>query len=670
MVVPSIEARRAPLETAFASLGIPYAIEGAQRLPRTPVGRALLGLVRFAWLDGGRSDLFEYLRSPYSGIARSRADFVEGRLRGRAVSSPARVEEETVRLLGQRLDALDRLREAESATEAVRSLARSMLAAAWGLDRAPVDESLQLDLRIEEAVRATLEELEGWAELGGDVGRDQVVRALERASIPTSAREPGRVVILDLLRVRTRRFTAVFVLGLEEGSLPRRSAETPFLEEERRDDLATRGRRWLARPDAIARDRYLFYTACTRAWSRLYLVREAASDDGRPLEASPFWEEVRSRFADADIEQWTRRRPLSALAWQLHRAPTERERLRAVAALAAEDPAQARAVAAAGGWSRQLERALAAFDRPTRLVNPLVLRELRATSRFSATDLERFGDCSSMWLVERVVSPREIDPQIDARLRGTVAHQALYRFYAGVPRRFGTDTIDAGRLDDALEFLHECLDEAVAGQLRFELPEVGVLELRGALARDLEQFLRREVELGLPLVPRRFEVSFGNERAAPELQRGLDLGGFTVSGKIDRIDVDLYSARGIVQDYKSGEAYSAQKIDVDERLQIPLYILALRDLVGLEPLGGLYRSLSGEREARGLLRKGAKEELPNLASRDFLDEDEFWARVETAADRARLAARRIQNGDVRHDPRGGSCPTWCADWPMCRVGRS
>ncbi len=113
-------------------------------------------------------------------------------------------------------------------------------------------------------------------------------------------REDGRVAVLDLLRARTRRFGVVFVLGLEEGVLPRRAADAPFLTDELRQRLESSGAgrtRRLARPDQVARDRYLFYTACTRPWRRLYLVREAATDDGRPLEPSPFWEEVRSRFA-------------------------------------------------------------------------------------------------------------------------------------------------------------------------------------------------------------------------------------------------------------------------------------------------------------------------------------------------------------------------------------
>lgn len=671
LLAPSLEPLRAPLETAFGALGIPYLVEARSRLGRTPFGRALLGLLRFAWLGGGRRDLFAFLRSPYSGIARSRADFVEGRLRGRGVSEPERVAEEAARLLGQPLVALDALCGAADPLAATADLARAMLRTAWGLERPPVEEAARLDLRAEQAAREVLDELAGWRGRGVAVGVDDVARALDQAPVGARSAEPGRVAVLDLLEARTRRFDYVFLLGLQEGTLPRRAVEAPFLPDEERRRLEEHGRaERLLRPDALARDRYLFYTACTRARRRLTLVREAATEDGRPLEASPFWEEVRSLFAPDDVRRATRRRALSALTWELERAPSERERLRAVAVLAAGDETLARALAAGAGWQRRLDRAVAAFQRPTRLVNPLVLAQLRETTRYAATELERFLDCSSMWLVERLIDPREIDRAIDARLRGTVAHQALYRFFGGIPRRFGTDTVDPGRLDEAVEYLHECLDEAVAAHVPAELPELDRLELRGGLARDLELFLRREVELGLPLVPRRLEVAFGSERAAPELQRGLDLGGFTVTGKIDRIDVDPFSARGIVQDYKSGEAFSAARIASGGRLQIPLYVLALRDLVGIEPLGGLYRSLSGEREARGLLRAQARAELEGLPPRDFLDEDEFWAQIDAAVERARGAVERMRAGDVRHDPKGGECPSWCDLWPMCRVRRA
>ena len=675
LLCPSVDRYRAPLETAFGALGVPYAIEGTLALERTPFGRALLGLLRFAWLGGPRRSLFAFLRSRHSGLARGRVDFVEGRLRGRAVSDPARVEEEAVKLLGHALPLLDGLREAGPVTDAVRRAAGGMLRAAYGLEAPPAKDAAALDLRAHEAVRKALAEMEGWAGLAGaEPSREQVVAAL--ADVPVRvhrAREPGRVAVLDLSRARTRRFEAVFVLGLEEGSLPGRAVESPFLPDDaRRELVAASPRRRLVRPDRLERDRYLFYAACTRPRRRLTLVREAATDDGRPVEASPFWDEVRSRFAPEEVARATRRRALAALTWPLERAPNERERLRATASLAATEPDDARGLARANGWERRIDRALAALDRDTRLTNPAVLGRLGALTRFSVTELETFATCSSMWLFDRVVDPREIDPELDARIRGSVAHQALYRFYTGLPKRLGIEQVTAERLDEATEFLRECLSEAIEGQVRIDLTEVDRLELEGTLARDLEHFLRAEVALASPLVPRRFEVTFGTQGAAVELQRGLDLGGFTVSGKIDRIDLDPMSARGIVQDYKSGAgAHSAREIETLGKLQVPLYVLALRDLVGIEPLGGLYRALAGSRAARGLLRASAEGDgLPELQKADLLDEEEFWGAVEAAKERARDAVGRLRAGDVRHDPRGGSCPSWCERYTMCRVRRA
>src|SRR5204863_9603214 len=58
LVCPSVERWRAPLETVLGTLGIPYALEsGDLRVGQTPLGQALLGLLRFAWQGGGRREL-------------------------------------------------------------------------------------------------------------------------------------------------------------------------------------------------------------------------------------------------------------------------------------------------------------------------------------------------------------------------------------------------------------------------------------------------------------------------------------------------------------------------------------------------------------------------------------------------------------------------------------
>jgi ATP-dependent helicase/nuclease subunit B len=673
IVCPTLDRWQAPLETALGTLGVPYALESYVRFDKTAYGQALLNLLRFAWLGGGRAELYAFLRSPYSALSRQNVDFLEGRLRGRAVNDPEKVEEETIRLRdGQPLPVLEALRSAPTPLDAVAGLAASMLRAAYGLESPPVGEVARQDIRAHETVMRLLGELRGWSELEGSLSTEELVAALERGDVRRAAAgEPGRVAVLDLLRARTRRFEVVFVLGLEEGRLPRRGHESPFLADDARRELDDRSRARLSRPDQVARDRYLFYTACTRATKRVYLAREAAGDDGSPRSPSPFWDEVVALFPADDVQRWTRRRPLSQLTWPLETAPTERERLRAVALRVPDDRALAEAIAAANDWGRRLARALRAFERPTRLTHPLVLADLAARSTFNVTELERFVDCSSMWFLDRMIDPKTMDREVDARMRGSIAHQTLYRFYSGLPKELGIERVGADELDAALAYLRRCLEEAVDG-VRMELTELQQRELRHGLWRDLEAFVRAEAASGSPLVPRRFEVSFGTERAASELQRGLELAeGVTLSGKIDRIDVDPFSARGIVQDYKAGKrGHSAAEIETEKKLQIPLYMLVLRDLVGIEPLGGLYRPLSGERKPRGLLREEARDDgVPGYSNRDYLDEDAFWSQVDRSRELAVGIVERVRGGDIRHDPKGGDCPTWCDLWPMCRVRR-
>jgi ATP-dependent helicase/DNAse subunit B len=671
VVVPALERWRGPIETAFGTLGIPYAVDAPLRFGQSGFGQALLSLLRFAWTGAERSELFRYLRSPYSGLKRSSVDFVEGRLRGRAISVPGRVEEELEALREARLPALDAVRASDSPIEAVRELATGMMRAAYGLERPPADEHSRDDLRAYEGARRVLAELEGWQRIAEPVSREDVLAALDRAAVrQPSATDDGRVPVLDLMRARTRRFEHVFVLGLEEGSLPRRSPSTPFIDEDERRRLGPR----LRRADAATRDRYLFYTACTRPTERLYLVREAATDEGSPREASPFWEEVAGLFPAEDVARWMVRRPLSSLTWRLESAPTERERLRALAILSADDERreEAEALARANGWERRLDRARRAPQRPTRLTHPLVVGDLAAKRVFNVTELERFADCSSAWFIDRVLDPKTIDPEVDARLRGSIAHNALFKFFTGFPKVLGSDRIHSEQVEDGVRFMRECLEQALAA-VRLEMSELQRRELEQTLARDLERLVRAEAASESTLEPRQFEVSFGLERSAPELQRGLELGDDAVlSGKIDRIDVEPLSARGIVQDYKAGKhAPSAREMEKELRLQIPLYMLVLRDLVGIEPLGGLYRPLAGGRRPRGLLRADAKEDvLAGYMRTDYLDDDAFWAQVEQARQTARELAGQIRNGNVRHNPKGGECPAWCDLWPICRVERA
>ena len=178
-----------------ASLGVPYAIESRPRLGSTPLGHALLQLLRFAWADGGRRELFAFLRSPYSGLARSSVDFVEGRLRGRAIHTPARVEEEAEKLRGGADPAARRAsRRRASPTEAVARARGAMLRAAYGTRRAAGgrDVAARPARRTARSLRAARR-----ARCVGGARRraasaTRCSRALERAEVRASRRRRGR----------------------------------------------------------------------------------------------------------------------------------------------------------------------------------------------------------------------------------------------------------------------------------------------------------------------------------------------------------------------------------------------------------------------------------------------------------------------------------------------
>ena len=296
-------------------------------------------------------------------------------------------------------------------------------------------------------------------------------------------------------------------------------------------------------------------------------------------------------FDGDDVRHHTTRRPLSRLTWPIESAPTERERLRALARLAADDPREA---------SARIRERLAAQARSSAcgvlaadlIRHPRALALLASRETFRVTDLERMAGCSSAWFIERYLRPGGIDQgsthdaRLDRARRAAALLQASSRRIPGAervtPERRGGSGADA-----------PCVDGALDSGLRIDADDLQRRELPQGLQRDLEQLVRAEATARSTLVPRELEVAFKNYELAP---------GVAVGGKIDRVESTRMSARGIVVDYKSGAAPSAAQIHDEARLQIPLDLLVLRDRLGLEPMGGVYMPVGGGRRARGLLR--------------------------------------------------------------------
>jgi hypothetical protein len=117
--------------------------------------------------------------------------------------------------------------------------------------------------------------------------------------------------------------------------------------------------------------------------------------------------------------------------------------------------------------------------------------------------------------------------------------------------------------------------------------------------------------------------------------------------------VDPDGRRAIVRDYKSGgnrPEWAGDRWSGDGTLQVALYMLAVRELLGLEPVAGFYQPLSG----RDLRPRGVfLEDAPiggELVGTDKRDEAELSAELEDAKRRAVELAVRLRSGELTPSP--------------------
>ena len=463
-----------------------------------------------------------------------RVDYVEGRLRGRAIHSPARVEEETEKLREAPVPALGELRAAESPVDGVRALIRSMLRSAYGTEAPPAGETSRLDLRTLRRDPAAARRARRADARSASRSRRRTCSRRSSVSRCGSARRSRPAASrCSTCCARARAASrSSSCSGSRRGRCRARSRTSPFLDDDARREL---GRR-LERPDQVSRDRYLFYTACTRATRRLYLVREAATDDGAPREPSPFWEEVAAVFDDRGRRARDRRagRSPRSRGRSRRRRPSASGCARSRSSRSPSPTRRARSptrtTGSAGSRARARRSAARRASRTPRCSRGSARRRRSASPSSSASPTARRRGSSSA-----SSRRRRSTPSVDPMLRGSVAHSALHKFYAGLPKELGHDRVTPENVERAVGFLaplprrRAARRRAARADRRCRRPSSTRASGATSRASCATRPRRRSSSL-----PRRFEVSFGSDRSAPELQRGLPLGDGLLPERQDR----------------------------------------------------------------------------------------------------------------------------------------
>jgi ATP-dependent helicase/DNAse subunit B len=638
------DARALPLiEQVMSGYGVPVSHHRRVPFAHTRLGAGLLALVRAARPGGSAADVVTWLRTPGKLAAQEAADRLEAvalrteaQTPSEAIGRWSRFHPEEAARARAELGAIATAAGAGGAAlvEALAIEAETIWTAPHIRRAAVLSHEDAVNARAAAELRSALRELRGLAErdprLAGSA--DDVVEVLDTLQV-REGEVGGGVLLADPLAIRARRFRAVVVCGLQDGEFPRRPTPDPFLpDEERRSLAAATDLRLPLHEDVLARERSLFYACVSRPQETLVLAFRSSSEEGDPLQPSPFVEDVRALFDDA-LWEGRRRRLLADVVWEPREAPTPHELRRAYAA-ARCDP----------------EPGALPAPRTAEVLAAIAARDL-----VSARELETYAGCGVRWVVEHLLKPAPVEPDNEWMRRGTLEHKILESTLRRLRERMGSARLAPETIESALG----ALDDAVAEQRPRMRTAREQATLRG-VAVELARVLRFEAEQGAGYEPEHLEWSFGDER-------WLDLGSVRVGGRVDRIDVQGDGA--IVRDYKRRGGKAGARWEADGQIQVALYAMAAKELLGLEPVAALYQPLIGsDLRPRGLVCAGELDDGVALVDNDVVEPSVFDALLDRLREQAAAAGAQLREGRVVACPDRCRPNGTCAYPGICRAG--
>ena len=267
-----------------------------------------------------------------------------------------------------------------------------------------------------------------------------------------------------------------------------------------------------------------------------------------------------------------------------------------------------------------------------RIASPLLHAEMaRLHKTISLTALEDLAQCRFKFFSAKTLylkgAPDRPDERLNARVTGSILHVALERWLA-----------DKGR--DFVELFEQAFDETCLAE---HLQPGYKLEVERIRFREIAQRVSAN-DLWVP------------DSSEAEKALAFDLNGTTVTCRIDRID--RFGNDCVIVDYKSSKTANVEKlVSSTTRLQGPLYALAVRDNLQLNPVAMIYWAVRED-------QRFGWGKIPDY-DLELKPMPEKWADNAKARTIERLAG--FLAGHVQAHPEETEPCRWCDFAAACRV---
>jgi ATP-dependent helicase/nuclease subunit B len=426
----------------------------------------------------------------------------------------------------------------------------------------------------------------------------------------SSYRETDRrkevVNVINVLEARQWEMPVVFVGGLLEKEFPRQVREDLFLKDYYRKKLNATGNITLREAsEQMGEERYLFYIAVTRAKEMLYLSYPSANSNGNLTLPSFFLSDTQKLFPEETVQGITIRRNLSKVIPEPEEIITSTDSKNFVY-YHLNTPYVSK--------GKQYEKAIALWlynnsteNKPSlreelctlttlidsynnlklKLSDKKIVKKISETStRFSPTKLKDYAQCPYKYFGRSTLKLRQAIPKsMDHLMQGTIIHKVLEEYFR-----------DTGESKDITGIFDDVFKQKTRGMVT----GFDELKARNEMLNTLLAFESMEKESNLPTFkPSMFEAKFGDEETETLKIVNVVKDCIEISGKIDRVDVSEVDGEkvGIIIDYKFGQTeFNKTELEEGLDLQLPIYILALRDLFGVVPIAAEFYALKTSRK--------------------------------------------------------------------------